>query len=145
MGTQEGRHGLSPIVHPRRPESQPRLPVGAGRGAHYAERMPVHRLDTLPTRELFPGFTARLVHTPLVTQSFVDCTAGASFPEHQHPQEQTVIVLDGALDLVVDGETHRLTPGMVYVIPGNVPHAGTAVVDTRVLDVFSPVREDLKS
>jgi quercetin dioxygenase-like cupin family protein len=107
--------------------------------------MPVHRLDTLPTRQLFPGFIARLVHTPLVTQSFVECTAGAAFPEHQHPQEQTVIVLAGELELVVNGETHRLTPGVVFEIPGNVPHAGRAVVDTRVLDVFSPVREDLKS
>ncbi len=107
--------------------------------------MPVHRLDRLPTRELFPGFTARLVHTPLVTQSFVDCTAGAAFPEHHHPQEQTVIVLEGELELVVNGETHRLTPGMVYAIPGNVPHAGRALVTSKVLDVFSPVREDLKT
>lgn len=107
--------------------------------------MPVHRLDTLPTRELFPGFIARLVHTPLVTQSFVECAAGAMFPEHHHPHEQTVIVLEGELELSVQGETHRLTPGMVYAIPGNVPHSGKAVVATRVLDVFSPVREDLRS
>jgi quercetin dioxygenase-like cupin family protein len=106
--------------------------------------MPVHRLETLPTRELFPGFIARLVHTPLVTQSFVECAAGASFPEHQHPQEQTVIVLEGELELVVDGRPHRLTPGVVFEIPGHVPHSGTAIVATRVLDVFSPVREDLR-
>lgn len=106
--------------------------------------MPFHALAALPTRELFPGFTARLVHTPLVTQSFVECTAGASFPEHQHPHEQTVIVLEGELELHVGGQTHRLTPGTVFAIPGNVPHSGTAVVATRVLDVFSPVREDLR-
>jgi quercetin dioxygenase-like cupin family protein len=107
--------------------------------------MPVHRLAALPTRQLFPGFVARLVHTPLVTQSFVDCEAGATFPEHHHPQEQTVIVLEGELELTVNGETHRLTPGVVFEIPGHVPHSGRAVVDSRVLDVFSPTREDLKS
>lgn len=107
--------------------------------------MAVLRLDTLPTRELFPGYVARLVHTPLVTQSFVDCTAGAAFPEHQHPHEQTVIVLEGEMELVVNGEAHRLTPGMVCTIPGNVPHAGRAIVHSKVLDVFSPVREDLRS
>lgn len=107
--------------------------------------MPLHRLDSLPTRELFPGFTARLVHTPLVTQSFVACTAGASFPEHRHPHEQTVIVLEGELELHVGDETHRLTPGSVFAIPGNVPHSGRAIVDTRVLDVFSPVRDDLRT
>ena len=107
--------------------------------------MPSYRIDTLPARELFPGFTARLVHTALVTQSFVDCTAGASFPEHQHPHEQTVVMLEGELELMVGGESHRLTPGMVFAIPGNVPHSGRAVVNSRVLDIFSPPREDLKS
>jgi len=107
--------------------------------------MPFHAIDTLPVRRLFPGFTARLLHTPLVTQSFVQCEAGASFPEHQHPHEQTVVVLEGELALHVGGETYRLTPGTVFSIPGNVPHAGTAVVASRVLDIFSPVREDLRS
>lgn len=107
--------------------------------------MSVHHLDQLTTRELFPGFTARLVHTPAVTYSFVHCEAGAAFPEHQHPHEQTVIVLEGALDLTVAGTTYRLTPGVVLPIPGNTPHSGRAVVTTRVLDVFSPVREDLRS
>ncbi len=106
--------------------------------------MPFYHLATLPTRELFPGFTARLVHTPLVTQSFVDCTAGAAFPEHQHPHEQTVVMLEGELELRVAGESHRLTPGMVFAIPGNIPHSGRAVVNSRLLDVFSPPREDLK-
>ncbi len=106
--------------------------------------MPPYRIDTLPPRELFPGFTARLVHTPLVTQSYVDCTAGAGFPEHQHPHEQTVVMLEGELELFIDGATYRLTPGMVFAIPGNVPHSGRAVVNSRVLDIFSPPREDLK-
>jgi quercetin dioxygenase-like cupin family protein len=106
--------------------------------------MPLYRLATLPTRELFPGFTARLVHTPLVTQSFVEATAGFAFPEHQHPHEQTVVVLEGELELVVDGETHRLTPGTAFAIAGGTPHSGRAVTDCRVLDVFSPPRDDLK-
>lgn len=106
--------------------------------------MPFHHLASLPVRQLFPGFTARLVHTPLVTQSFVECEAGASFPEHQHPHEQTVIVLEGELELSVGGATHRLTPGTVYAIPGNTLHAGKAVVASRVLDVFSPPRDDLR-
>ena len=42
--------------------------------------MPLYRLDTLSTRELFPGFTARLIHTPRITQSFVTATAGSTFP-----------------------------------------------------------------
>jgi quercetin dioxygenase-like cupin family protein len=55
-----------------------------------------------------------------------------------------VNVLAGTLDLVVDGQTTRLTPGMAFVIPPNVPHSGRAITACRVLDVFSPVREDYR-
>jgi quercetin dioxygenase-like cupin family protein len=106
--------------------------------------MPLYRLDTLSTRELFPGFTARLVHTPRISQSFVDATAGSTFPEHQHPHEQVVTVLAGELELVVAGEPYRLTPGTTFVIPPDTPHSGRAIVDTRVLDTFAPSREDYK-
>jgi quercetin dioxygenase-like cupin family protein len=104
--------------------------------------MAVYRLDALATKELFPGFTARLVHTPRVTQSFVTATAGASFPDHHHPHEQIVTVLEGELEIVAGGETHRLTAGTCLVIPPDVPHHGTAITDCRVLDTFAPTRGD---
>lgn len=106
--------------------------------------MPLLRLDELPVRELFPGLRARLVHSDRVTHSWVDVDAGATFPEHQHPHEQIVSVLEGELEIVVDGQTHRLTPGMVYVIPPNVKHSGRGVTKCRVLDTFAPVRDDYK-
>ena len=106
--------------------------------------MPLFRLDTLSTRELFPGFTARLVHTDRITQSFVQAIAGSTFPDHQHPHEQVVTVLEGELELVVDGKPHRLTPGTSYVIPPDVPHHGTAITNCRVLDTFAPARDDYR-
>jgi quercetin dioxygenase-like cupin family protein len=106
--------------------------------------MPLYRLDTLSTRELFPGFTARLVHTPRLTHSFVTATAGSTFPDHRHPHEQIVVVLEGELELVVDGEAHRLTPGTAYVIPPDVPHHGRALTACRVLDTFAPARDDYR-
>jgi quercetin dioxygenase-like cupin family protein len=111
---------------------------------HLEPRMPLYRLDALTTRELFPGFTARLVHTPRLTQSFVDATEGSTFPEHQHPHEQIVTVLDGELELVVQGEPHRLTAGTTFVIPPEVPHHGRALTNCRVLDTFAPTREDYR-
>ena len=106
--------------------------------------MPLLRLDTLPVREIFPGLRARLIHSDRVTHSWVDVDAGATFPEHQHPHEQIVSVIDGELELVVNGEVHRLVPGVVFVIPPNVPHSGRGITACRVLDAFSPVRDDYK-
>jgi quercetin dioxygenase-like cupin family protein len=106
--------------------------------------MPLVQIDQLPVREIFPGLRARLIHSDRVTHSWVEVDEGATFPEHQHPHEQIVSVLSGELELVVEGVTNRLTPGVVYVIPPNAKHSGRGVTACRVLDAFAPVREDYK-
>jgi quercetin dioxygenase-like cupin family protein len=106
--------------------------------------MSVVDLRHIAVRELFPGLRARIVHTAGTSQSWVDVDDGASFPEHAHPHEQTVNVLEGTLDVTVSGVTHRLTPGTVLVIPPHAPHSGRALTACRVLDVFSPARDDYR-
>ena len=101
-------------------------------------------IDTLPVREIFPGVRARLVHTGRVTHSWVELDEGATFPDHHHPHEQIVSILEGELEIVVSGERHLLTPGTVFVIPPHAPHSGRALTACRVLDAFAPVREDYK-
>ncbi len=106
--------------------------------------MPLITLDDLAMREIFPGLRARVVHTDRTSQSWVEIDAGATFPEHHHPHEQTVNVLDGTLELTVDGTLHVLTPGRAFHIPPHVAHSGRARTACRVLDVFSPVRDDYR-
>ena len=106
--------------------------------------MPPIQLDRVPVREIFPGLRARLIHSDRVTHSWVEVDAGATFPEHQHPHEQIVSVLAGELELVVDGQAHRLKPGTVFVIPPNAKHSGRGVTACKVLDAFAPTREDYR-
>jgi quercetin dioxygenase-like cupin family protein len=106
--------------------------------------MSLVRIDTLPVREIFPGVRARVVHRERTSESWVEIDAGASFPQHQHPHEQIVNVLEGELELTVGDVTHRLTPGQVLVIPPDVPHSGRAIAASRVLDVFAPSRDDYR-
>jgi quercetin dioxygenase-like cupin family protein len=106
--------------------------------------MPLVTLNELPVREIFPGFRARLVHSDRVTHSWVEIDAGAPFALHTHPHEQIVSVLEGELELECDGQTYRLVPGMVFVIPPDVAHSGRGITKTRVLDTFAPVRDDSK-
>jgi quercetin dioxygenase-like cupin family protein len=106
--------------------------------------MPLIELNDVPVRQIFPGLRARIIHSDRVSHSWVDVDAGATFPEHQHPHEQIVSVLEGELELVVEGVTHRLTPGRVFVIPPDARHSGRGVTACRVLDAFAPVREDYK-
>jgi len=102
------------------------------------------KLENIEGKEIVPGFTARFVHSENMTFAYWTIKAGSSLPHHSHPQEQVATMLEGELELTVDGETRLVKPGDVAVIPGDVPHSGTAVTDCRILDVFYPLREDYK-
>ena len=104
----------------------------------------MQHLDDIPARELAPGFSAKLVHGQQTTLSIVDIKKGSILPEHRHIHEQLTYILEGQLDMVIGGEPYSLTAGMVHVILSNVPHSAFAASDCKVLDAFSPVREDYK-
>jgi len=101
-------------------------------------------LSQTPTREVIDGYNARMVHSPNMTLVYWDIKAGHPMPEHDHPHEQIANVLEGRFELTVEGKTRVLTPGMVVVIPANARHSGRSLTDCRLLDVFHPVREDLR-
>lgn len=100
--------------------------------------------EQIQSKELFPGFHAKMIHTDGLTIIYFDIKAGSVLPEHHHVHEQVTNVLEGTLELTVGGETHACTPGTVVAIPPNVAHSGRAISDCKVIDVFRPVREDYK-
>lgn len=104
----------------------------------------VAELKRIPPREIFPGFQGRFVHSATMTFAYWDIVAGSLVPQHSHVHEQVVNMLEGKLELNVDGKTHLLEPGQVLVIPSQAIHSGKALTACKVLDVFSPVREDYR-
>jgi quercetin dioxygenase-like cupin family protein len=101
-------------------------------------------LNQLPGKEIIKGFFARFVHTDQVTIGYIDIASGSVLPEHHHVHEQTTTVLDGSLEITVEGTKHLLHAGHVLVIPSNARHSAIALSDCKVMDVFCPVREDYK-
>lgn len=104
----------------------------------------MQHLHDIKGKEIVPGYYGRFVHGDKITLAFVDIKKGSSMPEHQHPHEQVTHILEGELEMVIGGEKMLLTAGTVHVIPGNTPHSALALTNCRVLDAFSPVREDYK-
>jgi quercetin dioxygenase-like cupin family protein len=66
----------------------------------------------------------------------------SKMPEHRHPQEQIVHILEGRMRLIVDGTPHELVTGDSFYLASNVPHGVETIEETRVLDTFSPPREE---
>lgn len=100
------------------------------------------QLDSTPARELVPGFVAKLIHTDGLTVAHVRAVAGSRLPEHQHIHEQVTNVLEGELEMTLNGHTRHFGPGSVICIPSDVPHSARALTDCYLIDVFRPVRED---
>lgn len=106
--------------------------------------MLVKNLDDIKGKEIVPGFHGKFIHSENMTLAYWDITAGSPLPEHTHPHEQVVNVIEGTLELTVEGETHVLRSGSVVVLPPHIPHSGKAVTNCKVIDVFHPVREDYR-
>jgi len=101
-------------------------------------------IEKIEPREIVKGYRARFIHTENTTLAFWDVDAGAILPSHSHPHEQSSQVLEGTFELNVAGETMICEKGFVVVIPSGTVHQGRAITDCKLLDVFSPVREDYK-
>lgn len=101
-------------------------------------------IEQITPKEIIKGYKARFIHTATMTMAFWEVEAGASMPIHQHMQEQISQVLEGKFELTIAGVRKVYEPGVVAIIPSNVPHGGIAITNCKLLDIFSPVREDYK-
>ena len=102
------------------------------------------KLSDRPEKEPVPGYKVRFVHGEHMTLAYWRIEAGAVLSPHSHPHEQVSSVIEGKLELTIEGETRILGPDSVGVIAPNARHAARAITDCRVIDAFYPVREDYR-
>jgi quercetin dioxygenase-like cupin family protein len=81
-------------------------------------------------------------HSPSMTFAHYDFKRGASIHEHFHPQEEVYEVIEGELDLTIDGVTQIARAGLVAIVPANALHSVKALTDGRVIIVDYPARHD---
>lgn len=53
-------------------------------------------------------------------------------------------VIFGKFNFTLDGMTKIYTTGDIVVIPSNIEHSGLALTDCKLMDIFSPAREEYK-
>ena len=101
-------------------------------------------LSNISTKEIMPGYHGKMVHGESLTWAFWEVEKDAKVPEHQHIHEQIMHVLEGEFEFTVDGKTQICVAGDVIIIPSNTPHGGKAITPCKLMDVFTPVREEYK-
>jgi quercetin dioxygenase-like cupin family protein len=104
--------------------------------------MEVQKWQDVPIEWMSDTIGRQLIHTETMTLARVTLRQGAVVPLHEHENEQIATVLEGRVRFVVDGTERVVEAGSSVPLAANVPHEVEALVDSIVLDVFSPVRAD---
>jgi quercetin dioxygenase-like cupin family protein len=105
--------------------------------------MPFVDTRALKVIERLPGWYGRYFHSPSMTFAHYDFKRGSSIHEHFHPQEEVYEVIEGELELIIDGESQVARPGLVGIVPSNVRHSVKALTDGRAIIVDYPLRTEM--
>jgi quercetin dioxygenase-like cupin family protein len=98
--------------------------------------------DGLKIIERLPGWKGRYVHSASMTFAHYEFAAGSKIHEHFHPEEEVYEVIEGELELTIDGETEIAKSGIVAIVPANARHSVKALTNGRLIVVDHPARPE---
>jgi quercetin dioxygenase-like cupin family protein len=102
----------------------------------------VHTAD-IAWQDLGEGVSRKVLsHDDSVMMVHVAFQKGAIGKPHTHPHLQCTIVESGIFDVTIGGITRRLTAGDTFFVPTNVLHGVVNIEAGRLIDSFTPMRED---
>ena len=84
--------------------------------------MPIIETGNLKVVERLPGWKGRYFHSQNMTFAHYEFVSGASIHEHYHPQEEVYEVIEGELEITIDGKAQIARPGVVAIVPGGAKH-----------------------
>lgn len=101
-------------------------------------------LSNITSKEIMPGYHGKLVHSEKMSLAFWTVEEGAIVPEHSHMNEQIMQVLEGRFEFTLNGNTKVYEVNDIVIIPPHSPHSGKALTPCKLMDAFSPAREEYK-
>jgi quercetin dioxygenase-like cupin family protein len=106
--------------------------------------MPFVNIADLAVKERLPGWRGRYFHSDTMTVAHYEFAGGATIHEHFHPQEEIYEVIEGELELTIDGTPHIVCPGVVAIVPPGAHHSVKALSDGRAIIIDSPRRPEFE-
>src|SRR5690606_6175933 len=61
---------------------------------------------------------------------------------HSHPHVQASYVAEGAFEVPIDGKTETVAAGGAFIVPSGLVHSAKALEKGRLIDTFTPARQD---
>ena len=96
--------------------------------------------------EMLPGVHRRTMGTTdeaMICEFFIQ--RESVVPPHSHKNDQVGYMVYGSLEMTIGGEIRVVQPGDSYAIPGGIIHSARALVDSLIIDAFSPPRDDYRT
>jgi quercetin dioxygenase-like cupin family protein len=108
------------------------------------EESPVYYdFNTMPAHQLIDTISMRFVTSDQFTVIQWNLKAGAKLmPQHKHPNEQVIRVLEGSLQVHSGESVRTLHAGDVMIFASNVPHGFIAETDAVMYEQQTPFRKD---
>lgn len=103
--------------------------------------MPFIRSSELTPTEPLPGWVGRFFHSQHMTFVYYGVLPGSRVHPHHHENEEVWDIVEGELEMVVDGATRVLRAGEAAVIPAGVEHGASAIGSCRAIVVDYPARD----
>lgn len=99
--------------------------------------------NTMPAHQLIDTISMRFVTSDQFTVIQWNLKAGAKLmPQHKHPNEQVIRVLEGTLQAQSGESVRTLHAGDVMIFNANVPHGFIAETDAVMYEQQTPFRRD---
>jgi quercetin dioxygenase-like cupin family protein len=76
-----------------------------------------------------------------VVQVRVDFEPGSGFPDHTHPGEEIIYVIEGTFEYVIDGKVSRAKAGEVLFVPAGAVHSAKNVGTTKAAELATYIVE----
>jgi len=106
-------------------------------------RVPFVDPSALPEHEPRPGWSGRFFHSDHMTFAYYEIAPGADVHSHEHSNEEVCHIVEGALELTLDGESKIVRAGEAVIVRAGQTHSVRATKPTRAIVVDHPVREQV--
>jgi quercetin dioxygenase-like cupin family protein len=95
-------------------------------------------ITSLPEAEVsVAGGKAWILQSETRQLVFFEFGANLKLPEHSHSYPQWGVVIEGKIELTVDGKPQVYQKGDEYLVPAGASHCARFLEKSRVMDLFS--------